>query len=941
MIGPAESDLIGLKTHAGRADTEHHGTSDFRGACLSWSNDPELQRMFVDEVAERSARLVDGARAFREGTITPHEAGELVREGHTIKGTARVMGYDDVGSAGLMLETIWRWIQRGEIAPPPIFGRMLEALSAAIPRALDHPSELIEAMTGVREFLEGQDLPEALPEIPAASAAEDQQASVHSPASPTVEKPLISSTPTPATSLEPSVEETFGASGDSASGIGEGVDEPMSAREAFAALRAEMTAERHAPTIEEAASGVHAPDGERGFDLPTFDRPVARSSQSTVASSEPRVANANTDGGEPPADGEWTETLSEETKSGPDHVEQVPATDGGVPDAVGDAVTHAAVIEFPLSAPVDDEPETDGEAASSLENVEERAGEDRSEVVVLPSSNRHEQPITVDGSDLGGLVGQIQSWVSEESVSVAAGRLYGLVDHIVSLRMNLASMQEQLNELSEIAAADPFFSERVSSLAGELGPIAEASEGIEARALSLASVPLSNITDTLPQLVKYLGRKTGRELRVELVGDDVLVDKQVLGKLGDAIRQLVVNSAVHGIEDLDARIGAGKSGTGTIRVEADQTDVNLRVSVVDDGRGIPWGDIRQKGLADGLLEGDTELSPEALRSLLYRPGFSTLASSDELAGDGEGLADVRQIIDTMNGTMSIESTPRAGTSVTISVPVHHAMQKALLVVAGGFKWGIPETGVGEILEMNTATIAVSDAETVLEHPDGNIPFTAFAEVMGLATVTVPKSIVVVTGAGGRVALGVEDVVGMRRVAAKELGSILAGADAVTGAALLGGDDVVLLVDTTRIAERQREAANENPVRTTATVLIVDDSKGVQQVVSSALATSGFRTSVASNVAEALGVLQMQPFDAVVVDFSMPRADGVALAHMVRQRHGDLPIVMLSGVADGEDIERAREAGVDAFFSKGDLSEGGLAVKLRALITVHRSKEQTA
>ncbi len=125
-----------------------------------------MQKMFLDEVTERSARLVEGAQALRAGKVSPQEAGDLLREGHTIKGTGRVMGYDDVGSAGLMLEMIWRWIQQGDITPVPLFGRVLEGLSAAIPVALDNPAELSVAMTAVHEFLEGQELPEELPPAP-------------------------------------------------------------------------------------------------------------------------------------------------------------------------------------------------------------------------------------------------------------------------------------------------------------------------------------------------------------------------------------------------------------------------------------------------------------------------------------------------------------------------------------------------------------------------------------------------------------------------------------------------------------------------------------------------------------------------------------------------------------------------------------------------------
>ena len=130
-----------------------------------------MQKMFLDEVTERSARLVEGAQALRAGTVSPQEAGDLLREGHTIKGTGRVMGYDEVGSAGLMLEMIWRWIQQGDITPIPLFGRVLEGLSAAIPRALDDPTELSVAMTAVHEFFDGQELPDELPPAPQVDGA--------------------------------------------------------------------------------------------------------------------------------------------------------------------------------------------------------------------------------------------------------------------------------------------------------------------------------------------------------------------------------------------------------------------------------------------------------------------------------------------------------------------------------------------------------------------------------------------------------------------------------------------------------------------------------------------------------------------------------------------------------------------------------------------------
>jgi chemotaxis protein histidine kinase CheA len=466
-------------------------------------------------------------------------------------------------------------------------------------------------------------------------------------------------------------------------------------------------------------------------------------------------------------------------------------------------------------------------------------------------------------------------------------------------------------------------------------------ESIETEALELASVPVRDMTTTLPQLVSYLAKKTGNDVRLEVEGEDLLIDRQVLDMLDDAVRQLVVNGVVHGIEDAETRLGVEKAATGVIRVNAEQEESNLKLVVTDDGRGIDWKMIKNKAIEKGLIDSDSDMAPDRMRSLLYHDGFSTLEEVGELAGDGMGMTLVRDAVEALNGSFRVESVPHKRTSVTITVPMHRAMQKALLVVSGQFTWGIPEVAVEEVIPMSAAAISVTDDATIIKWDDKDIPFASFSDVVGFTTSRLPTQVVVVSSSVGQVALAVEDVRGTRQVAAKELGALLAGSETVTGAALLGGDEIALLVDTASLTERQRRLAAEGPTFASPRILIVDDSLGVQQVVSSALATSGFMTSVAGSVADALGALQNEVFDALVVDFSMPRADGVALVHMVRQRHANTPIVMLSGVADEADIERAKQAGVDAFFDKSDFREGGLAEKLHELVAERREAEQTA
>jgi chemotaxis protein histidine kinase CheA len=573
-------------------------------------------------------------------------------------------------------------------------------------------------------------------------------------------------------------------------------------------------------------------------------------------------------------------------------------------------------------------------------------GDSEAEVIEFPqrdgdASEGRRSDVDEALSDLGGLIASVQDWAAEEIVSVNAGRLYGMVNHLVTLRMDVDAMNAQIAELREAVAADVFFADRLGTIEQVAEPIAELAESIETEALELASVPVRDMTTTLPQLVSYLAKKTGNDVRLEVEGEDLLIDRQVLDMLDDAVRQLVVNGVVHGIEDAETRLGVEKVATGVIRVTAEQEDGNLKLVVTDDGRGIDWKMIRNKAVEKGLIDSDSDMAPDRMRSLLYHDGFSTLDEVGELAGDGMGMTLVRDAVEALNGSFRVESVPHKRTSVTITVPMHRAMQRALLVISGKFTWGIPEVAVEEVIPMSAAAISVTDDATIIKWDDKDIPFASFSDVVGFTTSRLPTQVVVVSSSVGQVALAVEDVKGTRQVAAKELGALLAGSETVTGAALLGGDEIALLVDTASLTERQRRLAAEGPTFASPRILIVDDSLGVQQVVSSALATSGFMTSVAGSVADALGALQNEVFDALVVDFSMPRADGVALVHMVRQRHANTPIVMLSGVADEADIERAKQAGVDAFFDKSDFREGGLAEKLHELIAERRAAEQTA
>ena len=141
----------------------------------------------------------------------------------------------------------------------------------------------------------------------------------------------------------------------------------------------------------------------------------------------------------------------------------------------------------------------------------------------------------------------------------------------------------------------------LARLADSVAAAEKTLEDLQSRALDLASSPLSEITNTYPQLVRYLARKAGKEIRFELVGDHHAVDRLVLDGLSDPLRQLLVNAVEHGVETAAERVAAGKAPTATLSLRAMVDQHRLRLVVEDDGRGVDWEAVRTSAIRRGLL----------------------------------------------------------------------------------------------------------------------------------------------------------------------------------------------------------------------------------------------------------------------------------------------------------------------------------------------------
>lgn len=607
-------------------------------------------------------------------------------------------------------------------------------------------------------------------------------------------------------------------------------------------------------------------------------------------------------------------------------VDVLPAAGRADPDtgtpALAAAITKAATHVEMFTLP--ELPEPAPEAAPEITPIAES---ELSVVVVAESPGRrrgdgqtHPEEAPPE-SELGELVAAVRAWARDDSVMVNAGRLSQLMNSI-------AGANHEFGAVSEDDGGDPGAAE-----------IRDTLDRLQFQALELRAAPVLAVISPLSQLVGYIAKKLKKEVRFRLSADNNMsVDLQVLEQILDPIRQLLVNAVRHGIEDSDERRRAEKPVPGTVKLEVSVEDRMLTVAVIDDGAGVDWDLVRRKALSEGRISDEAVDDPNALRDVLFAAGFSTGERTDLRVGTA-GLAAVAAVIEDLHGRIAFESAIGRGTTVRLTLPAYSSVQRLLLVEAGGVRWGLPEAAVDDVLLMEDVEMRFEPDGPVIEWNGNALDVHHLGGLAGMADGPPPSHLLMLKHRLGSAAIGVDTVGPVREIVAREAAALAEAPSFVHQVAILGDGDPLLVAHPGRLVEIARSGSH--PERPEARILVVDDSMGARAVVSSSLASSGFTTSVAASVDEAMAVLGQIEVDALVVDYSMPHADGVALVEAVRARHRDLPILMLSGVADEADRKRASKAGVDGFFDKADFNEGSLADTLWEMVEAQSAPRSDA
>lgn len=366
-----------------------------------------------------------------------------------------------------------------------------------------------------------------------------------------------------------------------------------------------------------------------------------------------------------------------------------------------------------------------------------------------------------------------------------------VLDHLVAITGELITthhiLQEHASRSSQTEADQPL--RQLASLVRDLRD-----EVFRARML-----PFAFIAERFPRLVRDLARKQGKEVELQIAGNDCELDRGVLEEIAEPLVHILRNAVDHGLEHPDERVAAGKPYNGTITLTVSRDKDHVDIVVRDDGRGMNPDRLVSKAIAQGVVTPETAaaLSPSEVLMLVCAPGFSTAESVTDISGRGVGMDAVKTAIHMLGGILSITSHPGAGSTFLLQIPLTVSIIHALLVSCANVTVAFPVSTVERTLELTRDDIFELDGRKVCLFEGEPVPIKNLNRMLGQSLPKrsgqiVPALVAKVNGT--RVVLLADRILGQQEIFIKPLGKPLSCMKWCSGGTILGDGSIVFVVD---------------------------------------------------------------------------------------------------------------------------------------------------
>ena len=540
--------------------------------------------------------------------------------------------------------------------------------------------------------------------------------------------------------------------------------------------------------------------------------------------------------------------------------------------------------------------------------------------------------------------------------------LEALKEQLLDLEESLERLAEERGETARLGLARERVHRAVGWARRHLAAIDGVSRRIEEIATSLYHVtlgsrmrPFGEVAGGFPRMVRDLARELGKQVRFDVIGAGVPVDRDILARLEAPLNHMLRNALDHAIESPGERAEAGKDATARVWIEARHHAGHLLVTVGDDGRGVDVEALRQKIVARGLSAADVaaRLTERELLEFLFLPGFSTAERVTEISGRGVGLDVVQAFTQEVGGTASIDSELGRGTRFQLELPVSLSVMRAAVVEVGGQPYAFPLARLERVVRVVRGRITTVEGRRQFLLDGRAVGLVDAATLLGeradagLADPGEDLSVLVLAHGRGRdeewYALVVDRFNGESDLVVRRLDHRLGKVPHVAAAAIDESGSPLLILDVDDLVHSVRQFLGEGRLRGAAPaqagdrrrrrILVVDDSLTVREVERQLLVRLGYEVDVAVDGADGWNAIRAGGYDLLVTDVDMPRMNGLELVAAVRRepRLAELPVIMVSYKDRDEDRAAGLQAGANVYLTKGAFRDDTFARAVRDLV----------
>ena len=449
------------------------------------------------------------------------------------------------------------------------------------------------------------------------------------------------------------------------------------------------------------------------------------------------------------------------------------------------------------------------------------------ELVTNKSSyEQYDDDLTAYSKVIGNGINDIRKYYKDSVIQILRKlEYYASKKEIKDLRNTyIDGFNEKLNDMAKM---EEDFKETLDKFRTSYQLLTRVTNDLQETVMKIRMLPIAQTFNRFPRLIRDLSRDLGKEVKLEMSGEETELDKSVIEVLVDPLIHIVRNAMDHGIEMPEERIRAGKPREGIISLNASHNGNLIVIKISDDGKGMSPQKIFESAVKKGLVSADAKLTERQMLEYIFAPGFSTATKVTNLSGRGVGMDVVKKSLDKINGTVGIETELGKGSTFFLRIPLTVAIIQALIVDAEKEYYAIPINSIMETLKINVGDIQNLEGTEVIKIREDVINVLSVKELFKLPA-RYENNIksyyaVILASEEKKVALLVNNLIGEQDIVIKTLKDRVTKVEGISGATILGDGTVSFILDiqtivglgTKRIIERGKfgkKPASKNELR---------------------------------------------------------------------------------------------------------------------------------